>query len=133
MKKIWVFNKRIIPVAFLFAVFLYLTVDCASENDWGMFAGALYITLIVVFGYLILPVVICFTEDEIIIYYGIGMKDVIPKNRIRNIYVVYRRTGNDYCISYPHTSKKAFFKDGEIPKTRKIKKLLKQFYKKDID
>lgn len=37
-----------------------------------------------------------------------------------------------YVIAYPTKDKRVFFVCGEIPKTRKTKKYIKQYYKKEI-
>lgn len=97
-----------------------------------MFAGFLFFTLLAGFIILIQPLVIVFSKEEIKIIYTVGVKEKIEISRIKTIY----EEGNwfagfrgwpVYVICYPQLSKKAFFMNGEIPKTRKIKRLIKNF------
>ena len=66
-----------------------------------------------------------------------GQREIIRWKNIRYIRLngawVTRGEGlPHYEIAYPTNVKRAFFVRGEIPKTRKTKKYIKKYYKKDI-
>lgn len=131
-KKQIAFNNNLWLPIFLLLVFLYFSVSCALNGEWLMFAGFLFFTLLAGFIILIQPLVIVFSKEEIKIIYTVGVKEKIEISRIKTIY----EEGNwfagfrgwpVYVICYPQLSKKAFFMNGEIPKTRKIKRLIKNF------
>lgn len=132
------FNKHLCIPLFLFTVFLYMSVSCADDQEWAMVALSLLFALLAFFAILIQPLIIVFQKDEINIIYTVGVKETIRISQIHNIYqqghwFAGGRGCPVYVVCYPHASKKAFFMISEIPKTRKTKKLLKQFYNKTID
>ena len=66
-----------------------------------------------------------------------GQKEIIKWKNIRYIRLngawISRGGGfPHYEVAYPTDVKRAFFIRGEIPKTRKTKKYIKMYYKKDI-
>ena len=68
-----------------------------------------------------------FTEEDITIVYVLGQKERIRWKEIRFIHSrgsLAAKTQPRYEIAYPHEGKRPFFVCGEIPKTRKIKKII---------
>lgn len=132
------FNKNLWLALFLFAVFVYFSIACAAEREWGLFVGFSLFALFTFFVMLIQPIVITFSEDSIEIIYMVGVKETIPTRQIRKIYkdgdwFVGHNGWPVYVVVYPCSSKKLFFVNGEIPRTRRTKQLLKQYYQEDFE
>jgi hypothetical protein len=125
-----------LPVV-LFAIFVTISVSCISEKEIGLFVGFLVAALLPTFVFLISPVYYVFSEESVKIIYLLGPKEQIKWNAIRSITVYgswLSRGGATphYHIAYPTSKKRAFFVDGNIAKTRKTKKLILKYYKKNI-
>ena len=136
--KKYAINKNLWLPIILAVVLVVLSVFCAMDEEWIMFFGFLFFAFLAVFVILIQPVVISFSSENIQIIYTIGVRETIPIKQIRKIY----EQGNwfaghsgwpVYVVVYPQISKKYFFANGELPKTRKIKKLLRMFYRRDFE
>lgn len=131
------FNHHLWAFLPIFLVFLSLIITGIAKHDWLMLAFSLIFSLIPLFIILVEPFIIVFSKDEIQIIYTIGKKEIIPIDQIKTIF----RKGSwflkyqglpVYVIDYPHPLK-LFFMDGQIPRTRRIKKLLGMYYKKDFE
>ncbi len=134
--KKYAFNTYFILSAFINAVFVYLTVMTAIEKDCLLFGISLGLAVVIFLVNLIQPLLVIFTPDEIRIIYAIGVKEIIPISKIRSIYsqgkAFARRAGPPvYVVRYPH-EQKHFFVVGEIPRTFRTKKLLKQYCGKKL-
>ena len=111
---------------------------CAAiEQEIGLSIGFAVATLLPVFVLLISPLYVVFSDEEIEIVYIMGQKEIIKWKNIRYIRLngawISRGGGfPHYEVAYPTDVKRAFFVRGEIPKTRKTKKYIKIYYKKDI-
>ena len=121
----------------LFMIFMTISISCISENEIGMTVGFLIASLLPIFVFLISPVYYVFSEENITITYLLGQKEEIKWNSIRSITLYgswLSRVGATphYHIAYPTNEKRAFFINGDISKTRKTKRLIKKYYKKNI-
>ena len=136
-QKHYAFNTQLFFVIALFAIFLVLSICAAIEREIGLSIGFAVATLLPVFVFLISPLYTAFSDEEIEIVYIMGQKEIIRYKNIRYIRLngawISRGGGlPHYEVAYPTNVKRAFFVRGEIPKTRKTKKYLRMYYKKDI-
>ena len=120
-----------------FVVFLVLSICAAIEQEIGLSIGFAVATLLPVFVFLISPLYVTFSNEEIEIIYILGQREIIKWKNIRCIYLNgswFSGGGGPphYELAYPTNVKRAFFVRGEIPKTRKTQKYIKMYYKKDI-
>ena len=131
------FNHNLWGFLFIFLVFLALTVTGIIKQEWLMFGFSLLFLLGILFFILVEPFIIIFSKEEIQIIYTIGKKEIIPIDQIKTIFkkgswfVKYQGLPV-YVIDYPHPLK-MFFMDAKLPRTKKVKKLLRIFYKKDFE
>ena len=136
-QKHYAFNTQLLFVIAFFVVFLVLSICAAIEQEIGLSIGFAVATLLPVFVLLISPLYVVFSVEEIEIVYIMGQKEIIKRKNIRYIRLngawISRGGGlPHYEVAYPTDVKRAFFVRGEIPKTRKTKKYIKMYYKKDI-
>ena len=136
-QKHYAFNAQLLFVIAFFVVFLVLSICAAIEQEIGLSIGFAVATLLPVFVLLISPLYVVFSDEEIEIVYIMGQKEIIKWKNIRYIRLNgawISRSGGfpHYEVAYPTDVKRAFFVRGEIPKTRKTKKYIKMYYKKDI-
>ena len=136
-QKHYVFNTQLFFVIAFFIIFLILSVCAAIEYEVGLSIGFAVATLLPIFVFLISPLYVTFSDEEIEIVYIMGQREIITWKTIRCIYLngswISRGGGlPHYEVAYPTNVKRAFFVRGEIPKTRKTKKYIKMYYKKEI-
>ena len=136
-QKHYAFNTQLFFVIALFAIFLVLSICAAIEREIGLAIGFAVATLLPIFVFLISPLYTAFSDEEIEIVYIMGQREIIKWRNIRSIYLngswISRGGGlPHYEVAYPTNTKRAFFVRGEIPKTRKTKKYIRMYYKKDI-
>ena len=136
-QKHYAFNTQLFFVTAFFIIFLILSVCAAIEYEVGLSIGFAVATLLPIFVFLISPLYVTFSDEEIEIIYILGQKEIIKWKNIRYIRLngawISRGGGlPHYEVAYPTNAKRAFFVRGEIPKTRKTKKYIKMYYKKDI-
>ena len=133
-QKHYAFNTQLLFVIAFFVVFLVLSICAAIEQEIGLSIGFAVATLLPVFVLLISPLYVVFSDEEIEIVYIMGQREFIKWKNIRCIYFWVSGGGGfpHYEVAYPTDVKRAFFVSGEIPKTRKTKKYIKMYYKKDI-
>ena len=136
-QKHYAFNTQLLFVIAFFVVFLVLSICAAIEQEIGLSIGFAVATLLPVFVLLISPLYVVFSDEEIEIVYIMGQREFIKWKNIRYIRLngVWISRGGGfphYEVAYPTDVKRAFFVRGEIPKTRKTKKYIKMYYKKDI-
>lgn len=137
MSKEYAFNFRLFYPLLLFVIFMGLSISCATHNEWLMFGAFVAFAFLAIFVILIQPFLIVFTQKDICIIYTLGVKEIIPISEIRNVYSMgstfeRRGFGPVYVVAYPRANKMPFFANGELPKTHRMKMLLKSFYKKDF-
>ena len=131
------FNTQLFFVVAMYLVFLILSICAAIEHEVGLSIGFAVATLLPIFVFLISPLYAAFSDEEIEIVYILGQREIIRWKNIRYIRLngawISRGGGlPHYEVAYPTNVKRAFFVRGEIPKTRKTKKYIKMYYKKDI-
>ena len=136
-QKHYAFNTQLLFVIAFFVVFLVLSICAAIEQEIGLSIGFAVATLLPVFVFLISPLYVTFSDEEIEVVYIMGQREIIRWRNIRCIYlngswVIGSGGLPHYEIAYPTNVKRAFFVRGEIPKTRKTKKYIKMYYKKEI-
>ncbi len=136
-KKCIAFNTHLILCFVLFIVFLVLSISCAIEKKIGLSIMFAVFILLPVFVFAISPVYFAFSDERIEIVYNFGQREIIKWNDIRGISLMgswISKGGGlpHYVIAYPRKEKRLFFVVGEIPKTRKTKKLIKKYYKNKI-
>ena len=136
-QKHYAFNTQLLFIIAFFVVFLVLSICAAIEQEIGLSIGFAVATLLPVFVFLISPLYVTFSDEEIEIVYIMGQREFIKWKNIRCIYLngswISKGGGPPhYEIAYPTNVKRAFFVRGEIPKTRKTKKYIKMYYKKEI-
>ena len=136
-QKHYVFNTQLLFVIAFLSFFLVLSICAAIEQEIGLSIGFAVATLLPVFVLLISPLYVVFSDEEIEIVYIMGQREIIRWRNIRCIYFngSWVSSGGGpphYEVAYPTNVKRAFFVRGEIPKTRKTKKYIKMYYKKDI-
>lgn len=137
-KKYIAFNTHLIFCILLFAVFFCIFISCAMEKEIVLCIISAIFALFHIFVFVISPLYFVFSDECVEIIYNFGQRERIMWNSIRDIYLMgnwFGRTGGSprYVIAYPRKGKKLFFINGEIPKTRKTKKLIEKYYKKKID
>lgn len=122
----------------LFVIFMTISVSCIHEKEIGMAVGFFLATLLPIFVFLISPVYYIFSEENVQIIYLWKQKEEIKWSSIQSIalYGSWINRGGatpHYHIAYPTNKKRVFFINGDISKTRKTKRLIKKYYKKNID
>ena len=121
----------------LFMIFMTISISCISENKIGMTVGFFLAASLSIFVFLISPIYYVFSEESITITYLFGQKEEIKWNSTRSItlygsWISRGRATPHYHIAYPTNKKRPFFVNGNISKTRKTKRLIKKYYKKNI-
>ena len=133
-KKHIAFNTHLILCFFLFVVFLGLSISCAIGKEIVFSIIFAILVLLPMFMFAISPLYFVFSEECVEIIYHFGQRETIKWRDIRNI----SRMGGwvtpggglpHYVIAYPQKEKRVFFVAGEIPVTRKTKKLIIKYYK----
>ena len=136
-KKTYAFNTLLILCLVLFIVFLGLCISCAIESDIGLSIMFGIFVLLPVFVFAISPLYFVFSDEYVEIIYNFGQREKIKWSDIRSISLMGSWIGAGgglphYVIAYPRKEKRLFFVVGEIQKTRKTKKLIEKYYKKEI-
>ena len=136
-KKHVAFNTHLILCIILFIIFLVLSISCAIQSVIGLSIMFGFFVLLPIFVFAISPLYFVFSDDCVEIIYHFGQREIIKWSDIRNISIMGSWIGAGgglphYVIAYPRKEKRLFFVVGEIQKTRKTKKLVKEYYKKKI-
>lgn len=129
-------NTHLLLALILFLIFVCISISSAIEHEIGLCIGFAVAACLPILVCLISPLYCVFSSQEVMIVYTLGQKERIPWSTVRSI----SHTGGwivgvgfpRYVISYPKTEKSRFYVCGEIPKTRKTKKLIKKYYQKEI-
>ena len=122
-----VFNGYLFGALALLAIFGGIAVLLTLEKLWVLAVLAWIFAAYCLFSILISPLCTVFTEEDITIVYVLGQKERIRWKEIRFIHSrgsLAAKAQPRYEIAYPHEGKRPFFVCGEIPKTRKIKKII---------
>lgn len=127
------FNTHLLFQLFIFSCILCCCIISFIETEYAIVIAFLCFCLLFVFAFMISPMYVVFTADEITIVYLWGVRERIRIKQIRSI----DEEGNcfnrysklpQYHIAYPVTEKRPFFADGDVPKTRKTKKIMKSLF-----
>lgn len=125
-------NTHLLLALALFLAFVGLAVFCVIEKELGFAVGFSIAALLPLFFFLISPLYFVFSEDEVQIVYCLGQRERIRWSAVRSVSQSGSWLGRGmpyYSIAYPMKEKRPFFVRGEIAKTAKTKRLLKQYYK----
>ncbi len=129
-------NTQLCVVLILFLLFVAAAIVCVLEQAVGPAIGFGIATLLPVFVFLISPLYFIFDDQAVKIVYHFGQSEIIAWNSIRSISLSgsWMLGGGlpHYTIAFPRGEKRAFFVNGEIPKTGRTKKLIGLYYKKKI-
>lgn len=130
-------NTHLIFFIVFFLVFLGLSISCAVENEVAMAVMFSIFALLPIFVFFISPLYFVFDDNAVKIVYNFGQEETIEWNCVRSISLMGSWLGGGgglphYVFAYPKKEKQIFFVVGEIPKTRKTKKIIKMYYKKNI-
>lgn len=131
------FNTHLILYLVAIIIFLRLSICFAIEKEIDLSIFFAIVVLLLIFIFLTSPLYIVFSDKHVEIVYNFGQREEIKCGDIGNILLMgswIQRGGGPphYVIAYQRVEKRLFFVNGEIPKTRKTKKLLKKYYKKEI-
>jgi hypothetical protein len=120
----------------LFPIFLGISIVGAKEKNMEMCILSAIITLVIIFVFLISPLCFVFSDEGVEIIYHFGQRENIKWNEIRSITQRGSWVGGGmpcYEIAYPCREKRWFFVCGSINKMPKTTRLIKKYYKKEID
>lgn len=131
------FNTHLILYLLAIILFLRLSIYFAIEQEIDLSVFFAIVLLLPIFVFLTSPLYIVFSDMHVEIVYNFGLREKIKWSDIRNIllmgsWVLSGGGPPHYVIAYQRVEKRLFFVNGEIPKTRKTKRLLKKYYKKRI-
>jgi len=131
------FNTHLILCFVLFLIFIGLSVGCAIERDIGFSIMFGSFVLLLVFVLAFSPLYFVFSDEYVEIVYNFGQREIIKWKDIRTISLMGSWIGAGggsphYVFAYPRKEKRLFFVVGQIPKTRKTKKLIEKYYKRKI-
>ena len=137
-KKHIALNTHLIFFAAFFLVILGIFEACVRAKEIGLSIGFGLFLLAPVFGFLISPLYFGFSDEYVEIVYHFGLREQIKWNEIKSItrmgsWILKSDGFPRYEILYPSKEKHPFFVVGEIAKTRRTKKLIRQYYKREIE
>ena len=136
-KKHIAFNTHLVLCFALFIVFVALSISCAIESDIGLSIMFGIFVLLPIFVFAISPLYFVFSDEYVEIVYNFGQREIIKWKDIRNISLIGSWIGAGgglprYSIAYPKKGKRLFFVVGEITKSSRTTKLIKEYYKNKI-
>ena len=120
----------------LFLGFLGISISCAIENNMGLCVAFAIFAIVPIFVFFISPLCFVFSDEGVEIIYHFGQRENIKWNEIRSITQTGSWVGSGmpcYEIAYPCREKRWFFVCGSINKMPKTTRLIKKYYKKEID
>ncbi len=138
-----VFNCRLIfYILFALLLFYFGAISAiGEEQDWLLFIGFTVIALLPIFCFFISPIFFVFEKDTLKIYYFFGFYEIIEWKSVKRIEkesMTKKEAFMHICVYHIFTKgdsigKKAFFTNSEINATRKTKRLIREFWKKDFE
>ena len=137
-QKHYAFNTHLLFGVAFFIIILAFSIFSAVEGEIGLSIGFAAFTLLPIFAFFVSPLYIVFSDEEIKIIYVAGQREVIKWDSIRCIslygsWIARNAQLPHYAVAYRTNEKRLFFVNGEIPKTRKTKKYIEQYYRKNIE
>ncbi len=129
-------NTHLFLYLFIFAFFqLFADISPLEHDVIGAIVFVLF-NVCIIFVFFISPLYFVFDECSVTIVYHFGQRESILWRDILSVYIKDKRIGKgiltNYVFNYPRKEQRKFFIRGEIPKTRKTKKLIEKYYKKKI-
>lgn len=136
-KKHIAFNAHLIVWFSIFLVIISMLIVFAIEKDIMAVVFCSVLVLIFIFGFIISPLYVIFSNEGVEIVYNFGQREHIKWGKIKEIsleggWIITHSGPPMYKIDYRSKEKLPFFAMGEIPKTVKTKRLLKKYYKREI-
>ena len=136
-KKHIAFNTHLLLCFALFIIFVVLSISCALVNEIGLSIMFGIFILLPIFVFSISPLYFVFSDEYVEIVYNFGQRELIKWKDIRNISLIGSWIGAGgglphYSVAYPKKEKRLFFVVGEITKSSRTTKLIKEYYKKKI-
>ncbi len=135
----YAFNSHhILHIPFL-VIMISLGTFCIIDKDFWLAIVIYAFALLPIFCILISPLCYIFTEQDVTIIYCFGIKEIVKWSEVKDITKYgswFTRGLPHYRVSYPKfigTKKQPFFVNGEISCSKKTKKYIKMFYKKEIN
>ena len=128
------FNTQLLFVIVMFLIFASIAYCFFKSREIGFAIGFCIATLLPIFVFLTSPLYMVFSHKEIKIVYVLGQIETIQRTEIRNIMSLGGFCSEYellpyYEISYRRSEKQPFFVNGELPKTFRVKRLMKKYYK----
>lgn len=133
----YAFNRQLL-IPMLLAIFM-IVLSFAFFADHDIIPGivSLLFALLGCFGFAVSPIYFAFDTEKVVIRYLFGLKENIPWRYINSVHAVGSWGRYDrlpfYQIFYFTTEKRYFFMRGEIAGTSRTKKLMKKYYRKEIN
>lgn len=137
-KKHIAFNTHLIFFATFFLMILGIFEACVRGKEIGLSIAFGLFLLLPIFLFFISPLYFIFSDECLEIVYHFGQREQIKWSQIKCITRMgswISKSGGfpRYEFIYPSKEKRPFFVVGEVSKTRRTKKLIKQYYKREID
>lgn len=131
-------NSHLILNIAIFLVFLGISISSAMESDTELMIISAVITLLPIGTFLMSPLYFVFSKDAVKIVYCFSFSETIQWRYVRRIcregsWLTKYTTLPCYHFAYPVREKRLFFMNGKIPVTLRTKKLMRMFWKKEID
>jgi hypothetical protein len=129
-------NTHLIFLGVFFLIILGIFEAVVRAEEIGLSIGFGFFLLLPILLFSISPQYFVFTDEYLEIVYLFGQKEIIKWHEIRSISQmgswISRGGFPHYEIIYPSKEKRPFFVVGEVSKTVRTRRLLKQYYKREI-
>ena len=138
----YAFNTHIVFFFVILVIFICLAIFFLKDSEEGSIfcaIGGFALAVAPIFAIIISPVVYIFEDESLTIVYCLGFKERIAWKKIRSItkwggwFLENGRGMPVYEIAYPHKEKYPFFVNATIARNRKTTKLVKKYYKRNIE
>ena len=136
------FNTNQIFFFVLLFIFICLAIFFLTDSEDGDIAlsvAGVALSAAPIFAIVISPVIYIFEDDKLTIVYCLGIKEVIAWKEIRSVTKRggwFKGTGRGmpvYEIAYSNKKKIPFFVEASVAHNKKTKKLMKEYYKNNIE
>ena len=136
------FNTNQIFFFVLLFIFICLAIFFLTDSEDGDIAlsvAGFALSAAPIFAIVISPVIYIFEDDKLTIVYCLGIKEVIAWKEIRSVTKRggwFKGTGRGmpvYEIAYSNKKKIPFFVEACVAHNKKTKKLMKEYYKNNIE
>ena len=138
----YAFNTHIVFFFVILVIFICLAILFLTDSEEGSIPGAICgfaLAVAPIFAIIISPILYVFEDESLTIVYCLGFKERIAWEKIRSItkwggwFLGNGRGMPVYEIAYPHEEKYPFFVNATIARNSKTTKLIKKYYKRNIE